>query len=267
MTVNKPAGVKFDKEKLRWDLFPFKALESTVRVLMMGSEKYEDNNWKYVKGCKKRYYSAAMRHLTDWQEGEILDPESGETHLAHALCCIIFLAWHEMNQTKEFTEEEDEEDTTDDTDKFDDVEDAEITEIEILPGGIRIPPHPDEMWDGHSMSISPSDVVPVVKDCFYVGPTEYELKVDPETGNGILNSVPPPASGKGDIHEQTPRPPRVAVVPTPPPGAGVPLHAEYRQALDEHGKLCNEVKEREQENDRPIFSDALTRFAQWYQDL
>lgn len=119
-------GRKFDGDKLRWDLFPFKALESTVRVLMMGSAKYEDNNWKYVKGCKKRYYSAAMRHLTDWYEGESIDPESGETHLAHALCCIIFLAWHELHQTEEFLEDEKSE-------EYAKVRDNEISQPPPLP--------------------------------------------------------------------------------------------------------------------------------------
>lgn len=116
---DKQLGRKFDGKKLRWDLFPFKALESTVRVLMMGSEKYEDNNWKYVKDCKKRYYSAALRHLTEWYEGNPVDEETGETHLAHALCCLIFLAWHELHQTKEFLGE----------DEYQKVQEKELTEM------------------------------------------------------------------------------------------------------------------------------------------
>lgn len=95
-------GRKFDKEKLRWELMPTKALAPIIRVLMMGSEKYDDDNWKYVKECKRRYYAAAMRHLTEWFDGDAIDSESGESHLAHAGACIIFLIWHEMNQTKEF---------------------------------------------------------------------------------------------------------------------------------------------------------------------
>lgn len=35
--------------------------------------------------------AAAMRHLAAWRDGEQLDEESGLPHLAHALCCIVFL--------------------------------------------------------------------------------------------------------------------------------------------------------------------------------
>jgi hypothetical protein len=104
----KPTGKKFDKGKLRWDLLPTKPLESVIRVLMLGSKKYGDDNWKVVPGYKKRYYAACLRHLTVWWEGEKIDPESGESHLGHAMCCLIFLLWHEMMGTDEavITEEE-----------------------------------------------------------------------------------------------------------------------------------------------------------------
>jgi hypothetical protein len=38
-----------------------------------------------------RYYAAALRHLPAWRGGEELDPESGLTHLAHALANAAFL--------------------------------------------------------------------------------------------------------------------------------------------------------------------------------
>lgn len=101
-------GIKFDGEKLRWDLLPIEPIEAIIRVMMLGSDKYNDDNWKYVPGCKRRYYAAAMRHLTAWWKGETLDPESGISHLTHATCCLLFLAWHEKHQTKEFLGEEEE---------------------------------------------------------------------------------------------------------------------------------------------------------------
>jgi hypothetical protein len=37
-----------------------------------------------------------QRHLWAWKEGEQNDPESGKNHLAHALCCLMFLYEHDI---------------------------------------------------------------------------------------------------------------------------------------------------------------------------
>lgn len=83
-------GLKFDTDKLDWWLVP-QTFEQVVRVLMYGAEKYAPDNWRKVQDWRKRYYNAARRHLEDWRHGERLDPESGLPHLAHALCCVLFL--------------------------------------------------------------------------------------------------------------------------------------------------------------------------------
>lgn len=82
---------KHDSEKLRWDLMPWYAAGAVQRVLNYGAKKYAPNNWKTVAESNRRYFSAAIRHLTAWWTGEDNDPESGEPHLAHAACCIMFL--------------------------------------------------------------------------------------------------------------------------------------------------------------------------------
>jgi len=87
-------GVKYDEGKLQWDLVPLRELEEVIRVLMCGADKYpEPDNWKRVPEAEKRYYNAAMRHLTAWKRGEKSDPETGLNHLAHATCCLLFLVW------------------------------------------------------------------------------------------------------------------------------------------------------------------------------
>ena len=83
---NHKGGRKFDGGKLEFDLLPPYALEETTRVLMIGAEKYERDNWKRVPDASRRYWNAAQRHLWAYKKGEILDPESGLSHLAHALC-------------------------------------------------------------------------------------------------------------------------------------------------------------------------------------
>tara|TARA_R110002126_G_scaffold220018_1_gene365374 strand:- start:133 stop:597 length:465 start_codon:yes stop_codon:yes gene_type:complete len=93
-------GVKYDGDKPRWELLPFKAVREVVEVLTYGSNKYADDNWKIVPDARKRYISASFRHLTAWAEGEKNDNETGKSHLAHAICCLLFLLWFEQEDKK-----------------------------------------------------------------------------------------------------------------------------------------------------------------------
>ena len=92
----KTGGRKFDGGKLRYGLLPPLALKATVDVLTFGAEKYEPDNWKHVPDSKRRYFDALQRHVWAWKEGEQIDPESGKHHLAHALCCLMFLYEHDI---------------------------------------------------------------------------------------------------------------------------------------------------------------------------
>jgi hypothetical protein len=83
-------GRKYDKDKLRYDLIPFKALDAVVGVLSYGAKKYAPENWRKVDGWRWRYFGAALRHMVAWFGGERVDPESGHKHLAHAACCLMF---------------------------------------------------------------------------------------------------------------------------------------------------------------------------------
>jgi hypothetical protein len=89
-------GRKFDGGKLQYGLLPPLALKATVEILTFGAEKYEPDNWKHVPDSKRRYFDAMQRHLWAWKEGEQNDPESGKNHLAHALCCLMFLYEHDI---------------------------------------------------------------------------------------------------------------------------------------------------------------------------
>jgi len=89
-------GRKFDGGKLQYGLVPPLALKATVDVLTFGAEKYEPDNWKVVPDSKRRYFDALQRHVWAWKEGEQIDPESGKHHLAHALCCLMFLYEHDI---------------------------------------------------------------------------------------------------------------------------------------------------------------------------
>jgi len=92
---NAAGGVKHDQEKPRWDLLPIKQIEDVVKVLTKGAVKYTDDNWMKVE--KKRYISALYRHISAWRQGEVIDPEWGLPHLAHAVCSALFLMWMDDN--------------------------------------------------------------------------------------------------------------------------------------------------------------------------
>ena len=90
---NKSSGIKYDEDKPDWSLLPLKVVKDIVAVLTMGKEKYSRDNWQKVSNPEDRYFAAAMRHLEQYQSGEVVDSDSGITHLAHASCCLIFLMW------------------------------------------------------------------------------------------------------------------------------------------------------------------------------
>lgn len=93
-------GQKHDKQKPRMSLLPKGALNAVIRVLEFGATKYQENNWKHVPDAKTRYYDAMQRHIEAWWHGEQKDTETGEHHLAHAICCGMFLWWFDDMDTK-----------------------------------------------------------------------------------------------------------------------------------------------------------------------
>jgi len=84
-------GQKFDSEKLRFSLIPRGVLFPVIKVLEFGARKYAPENWRHVENARTRYFDAAHRHLDAWWKGDSLDLETGESHLAHAICCLMFL--------------------------------------------------------------------------------------------------------------------------------------------------------------------------------
>lgn len=96
MQLNKDKEfAKADKTKHTFELLPLDLLWETNLVLQHGAKKYGINNWRHQKGFKfSRCYNALLRHMFAWWKGEDLDPETGISHLAHAMCNLIFLTYH-----------------------------------------------------------------------------------------------------------------------------------------------------------------------------
>lgn len=91
-------GIKFDQDKLQFSLLPKGVLQPILRILGYGAKKYAAGNWQRVPNHRERYYNATQRHLTAWWEGEKTDPETGENHLGHAICCLLFLLWFDNKE-------------------------------------------------------------------------------------------------------------------------------------------------------------------------
>lgn len=83
-------GVKLE----RYDLIPPEALEELARHYGRGAQKYEDDNWRRGYEWSKSY-SALMRHLQAFWQGEDVDEETGSYHLTavawHAFTMLVFL--------------------------------------------------------------------------------------------------------------------------------------------------------------------------------
>lgn len=89
--------LKFDSGKPRWSLLMrgfAQSLAALVRVLTFGANKYAAHSWRTVPNGEERYRDALYRHLAAIEAGEKCDPESGESHYAHAAFNI--LALHEL---------------------------------------------------------------------------------------------------------------------------------------------------------------------------
>ena len=95
-------GRKYDNGKSRMALAPAVSMIEVGHVLAYGAAKYTlgDSpgaaNWQKVEGAVARYSDAALRHIYAWLGGERNDPETGRHHLAHCICCCLFILWFEL---------------------------------------------------------------------------------------------------------------------------------------------------------------------------
>lgn len=83
-------GTKHDAGKPDLTLLPKVALDQEALVMGFGANKYGRYNYK-AGFDYSRLTAAALRHITAFNDGEDLDPESGISHLAHARCCLGML--------------------------------------------------------------------------------------------------------------------------------------------------------------------------------
>jgi deoxycytidylate deaminase len=89
--------LKFDNNKIRYDLIPPEVNKALAEVLTYGAKKYKPNNWKKCSDIEK-YIAALLRHLEAHRAGEMLDKDSGLLHIAHALTNAAFVTYFITNK-------------------------------------------------------------------------------------------------------------------------------------------------------------------------
>jgi len=94
-------AVKYDDNKTDWSLVPFESLEGMVRVLEFGAKKYDNWNWANDGGFSyTRVLRSCLRHIFSYMRGEDNDPESGLSHIHHAMCNLLFISHYIGNKEK-----------------------------------------------------------------------------------------------------------------------------------------------------------------------
>lgn len=91
--VDAGGAAKADTGKAQLSLIPVEALNEMAKALAYGAQKYGRNNFKRGHAYS-RVLDAALRHLNAMASGELIDAESGNTHLSHALASLAMLAYH-----------------------------------------------------------------------------------------------------------------------------------------------------------------------------
>lgn len=95
--MDQSSAVKFDHGKNPLELLPPDALWVTAWVLLVGKEKYDQDNW--AKGMSwRRMLGSLFRHLFEWSIGIDNDRETGLPNLAHATCCVLFLLSYQLRK-------------------------------------------------------------------------------------------------------------------------------------------------------------------------
>jgi len=93
-------SLRYNSGKPDYSLIPMAAMKEAAHVLEYGATKYAVDNWMKPTNWRVSY-ACLMRHMSAWQSGEDLDPESGRNHLGHAMCNILQMLYMLENHPEE----------------------------------------------------------------------------------------------------------------------------------------------------------------------
>jgi hypothetical protein len=89
-------GLRYNSDKIRFDLLEPFAIEHLGKVFTDGARKYEPRNWQ--KGMSWTSVIASLkRHINKFEQGEDYDAESGNYHMAHvAWNALALLSYYKL---------------------------------------------------------------------------------------------------------------------------------------------------------------------------
>jgi hypothetical protein len=92
-STEKGSAARYNGGKPDYSLIPMWTLADEARAWAYGETKY--NAWNWTKGMLWSIpFACAHRHLAAWQAGEDIDKDSGQTHLALAMCNLRMLTFY-----------------------------------------------------------------------------------------------------------------------------------------------------------------------------
>ncbi len=97
--MKKSEAQKHDAEKPDMSLLSSIAIVKVAEVMSYGKKKYAANNWR-SGFLWTRILAAVLRHIFAYLGGEDKDPESGLSHVAHAVAGLCFLLEFEETHTE-----------------------------------------------------------------------------------------------------------------------------------------------------------------------
>jgi hypothetical protein len=77
--------------KVSLSCVPMPVVFEAAIAMMEGARKYGRHNYRVAGVRGSIYYDALNRHINAWWEGEDNDPNTGVSHIAHAIACLFVL--------------------------------------------------------------------------------------------------------------------------------------------------------------------------------
>ena len=94
------SGARANAGKPDLSLVPLHLLEPVARVFMHGRDRKKDPYpaWNWAKGMPWTVpFACMLRHAAAWFRGQTLDPESGQSHVAHVIANGFMLLHYEAS--------------------------------------------------------------------------------------------------------------------------------------------------------------------------
>lgn len=77
---------------------PHRVLDALGRVFEYGARKHSPYGWINVPGYRLHFGMKMLRHGAAYFSGELVDPETGESHMAHLLADGMMILDRDLRQ-------------------------------------------------------------------------------------------------------------------------------------------------------------------------